>query len=660
MDPVELDYEEDRDASDNREDSDLSGNESGSGLRDREDDEDRDGKNFGEVSRKFTKKRVQRNAEITDDEVTEFYDSLGYDPVKQSALVVYIHGSGLASEHECMRIFSEYHPDDAVKEPDGHFHMFVHFRDRTGLVQVLDSSEMEEEEGVLKEVDGEDVEIVDKEVAGYKAKMHFDDYVKVDIDQHVIPDGPWRVLVKHVSDRFLVLLRFAKYEEIANAKTETLDIQSKRMTRKRIASTDADDQDFAPRAPPPGQNVFAPDGKELTWRFEHDLRAYEKADGTIEKEEDKSLKEWGKDDQPSTAKKVRGRGAFRAHLIGTGADTMRADTEAKEHDGKKDLEDDEDDFQTAEKAIPKPKVLPIKFSHAKMAEPDGNFVEMCRICHRQPGRRRYGAWACDSCKIFFLRSATRKTPHVCAREGRCQFPEEKCPGCRFNRCVQEGMVPESVARRDGCQRRLVDANGKKLIPGAGGTSCDLKPGEPSTSTEADRAIDMTFNANKVRYSSNQVAQCFARISLHIIDFCRNLPEIWLLSPGDRLLLIARHQLFIYPFMLFFATYVEKYDGIILGLGAVFHERREDMNMINDFLPHVAVLLHRYIIPLFKEHIIRTTSDAKKAQQKVEKLMEFMQVIVDLAAKQGNYFAQCVALNKAHMKGRFSGDLYLTC
>ncbi|CAJ0576962.1 unnamed protein product, partial [Mesorhabditis spiculigera] len=78
---------------------------------------------------------------------------------------------------------------------------------------------------------------------------------------------------------------------------------------------------------------------------------------------------------------------------------------------------------------------------------------ICTVCQKAPGRNNYGGICCSSCKIFFLRAATKGFEPVCRQLSKCQFIMNKCKGCRYARCLEVGMVPEMTGRREGCNRR---------------------------------------------------------------------------------------------------------------------------------------------------------------------------------------------------------------
>ncbi|CAJ0943572.1 unnamed protein product, partial [Mesorhabditis belari] len=86
--------------------------------------------------------------------------------------------------------------------------------------------------------------------------------------------------------------------------------------------------------------------------------------------------------------------------------------------------------------------------------------EKCRVCGKSPASKIYGSIACASCKIFFLRVCTAGAPVPdCQNFRLCVGPKflvpgkSRCVACRFEKCIQVGMLPENTARRRGCLLR---------------------------------------------------------------------------------------------------------------------------------------------------------------------------------------------------------------
>ncbi|CAE17968.1 Nuclear receptor domain-containing protein [Caenorhabditis elegans] len=62
----------------------------------------------------------------------------------------------------------------------------------------------------------------------------------------------------------------------------------------------------------------------------------------------------------------------------------------------------------------------------------------CSICNaRETTGFNYGVLCCDACKMFFRRTLFVKNINSCHRLGECI---RKCRSCRFQKCIQAGMV----------------------------------------------------------------------------------------------------------------------------------------------------------------------------------------------------------------------------
>jgi len=75
----------------------------------------------------------------------------------------------------------------------------------------------------------------------------------------------------------------------------------------------------------------------------------------------------------------------------------------------------------------------------------------CGICHSTTmGFFFYGAIACNACRVFFKRAVLSKKKIVCQGKGSCFH---KCRKCRFERCLQAGMQPSLVLKK---QKDILD------------------------------------------------------------------------------------------------------------------------------------------------------------------------------------------------------------
>uniref|UniRef100_A0A7E5A0V4 Nuclear receptor domain-containing protein n=1 Tax=Panagrellus redivivus TaxID=6233 RepID=A0A7E5A0V4_PANRE len=72
----------------------------------------------------------------------------------------------------------------------------------------------------------------------------------------------------------------------------------------------------------------------------------------------------------------------------------------------------------------------------------------CAVCGDSPAKLHYGTLACFGCKGFFRRAVKEgRNKYVCRYEKNCvvdKYERNSCRYCRFRRCLQVGMNPDSV------------------------------------------------------------------------------------------------------------------------------------------------------------------------------------------------------------------------
>uniref|UniRef100_A0A0K0DM09 Nuclear receptor domain-containing protein n=1 Tax=Angiostrongylus cantonensis TaxID=6313 RepID=A0A0K0DM09_ANGCA len=79
---------------------------------------------------------------------------------------------------------------------------------------------------------------------------------------------------------------------------------------------------------------------------------------------------------------------------------------------------------------------------------DVNSPETCAICSDRSSGLHYGIYTCEGCKGFFKRTVQNKRLYSCVGSGGgCPMTKEhrnRCQFCRFQKCLQQGMVLEAV------------------------------------------------------------------------------------------------------------------------------------------------------------------------------------------------------------------------
>ncbi|GMT04739.1 hypothetical protein PENTCL1PPCAC_26913, partial [Pristionchus entomophagus] len=79
-------------------------------------------------------------------------------------------------------------------------------------------------------------------------------------------------------------------------------------------------------------------------------------------------------------------------------------------------------------------------------------TRLCRICSDKSDGAHFGVDSCRACAAFFRRSIVMKKKYVCRQGGHnCNINKSvrcMCRKCRFVKCLQCGMLPESVQTKE--------------------------------------------------------------------------------------------------------------------------------------------------------------------------------------------------------------------
>ncbi|KAF1753969.1 hypothetical protein GCK72_020526 [Caenorhabditis remanei] len=78
--------------------------------------------------------------------------------------------------------------------------------------------------------------------------------------------------------------------------------------------------------------------------------------------------------------------------------------------------------------------------------------EVCEVCgDHKVNNKRYGAFACLGCTVFFRRSITKNKKYKCLKHQNCFISNLyrcACRYCRFQKCLRVGMRGEAIQKRD--------------------------------------------------------------------------------------------------------------------------------------------------------------------------------------------------------------------
>ncbi|VDM59787.1 unnamed protein product [Angiostrongylus costaricensis] len=77
--------------------------------------------------------------------------------------------------------------------------------------------------------------------------------------------------------------------------------------------------------------------------------------------------------------------------------------------------------------------------------------KVCAVCGDRAVCFHYGARTCEGCKGFFKRTVQKASKYACAGNRNCPIEKRyrsRCQACRFQKCLNVGMVKESRIRNE--------------------------------------------------------------------------------------------------------------------------------------------------------------------------------------------------------------------
>ncbi|KAI1724298.1 zinc finger, c4 type (two domains) domain-containing protein [Ditylenchus destructor] len=158
-------------------------------------------------------------------------------------------------------------------------------------------------------------------------------------------------------------------------------------------------------------------------------------------------------------------------------------------------------------------------SQSRLAKPspdeEGSLTDedplLCAICRDKSSGLHYGIYTCEGCKGFFKRTVQNKRVYTCVGAasggnpaGSCPMSKEqrnRCQFCRFQKCLQQGMVLEAVRedRMPGGRNGSAIYNLYKLKyrKGKRSMSTNSHDLDESSTAKVDRTCDVGSNAERV-------------------------------------------------------------------------------------------------------------------------------------------------------------------
>jgi len=120
-----------------------------------------------------------------------------------------------------------------------------------------------------------------------------------------------------------------------------------------------------------------------------------------------------------------------------------------------------------------------------MLEDEDDTPMICMICEDRATGLHYGIITCEGCKGFFKRTVQNKRVYTCVADGNCEITKaqrNRCQYCRFQKCINQGMVLAAVredrmpgGRNSGAVYNLYKVKYKKKKNKSNG----MKPGSMS-------------------------------------------------------------------------------------------------------------------------------------------------------------------------------------
>ncbi|KAE8597348.1 hypothetical protein XENTR_v10016436 [Xenopus tropicalis] len=180
----------------------------------------------------------------------------------------------------------------------------------------------------------------------------------------------------------------------------------------------------------------------------------------------------------------------------------------------------------------------------------------CAVCGDNAACQHYGVRTCEGCKGFFKRTVQKKAKYVCLANKNCPVDKRRrnrCQYCRFQKCLNVGMVKE-VVRTDNLKGRRGRLPSKPKSPNLHETSLQVPSTTPagilnalvhaladSTSTDLDYSTYSTTTDQAAEGNDTESVHQFYNlltISFEVTKkWAEKLPGFKELSKDDQTLLI---------------------------------------------------------------------------------------------------------------------------
>lgn len=222
--------------------------------------------------------------------------------------------------------------------------------------------------------------------------------------------------------------------------------------------------------------------------------------------------------------------------------------------------------------------------------------QLCAVCGDTAACQHYGVRTCEGCKGFFKRTVQKGSKYVCLAEKSCPVDKRRrnrCQFCRFQKCLNVGMVKE-VVRTDSLKGRRGRLPSKPKCPQESPPSPPISLITALVRAHVDTSPDFA-NLDYSQYrepnpmeppmSDLEVIQQFYTLLTTSIDmikvFADKVPGYGDLCPEDREQLFASARLELFVLRLAYRTRPE--DTKLTFCNGVVLDKRQCQRSFGDWL-----------------------------------------------------------------------------
>ncbi|XP_069814669.1 nuclear receptor subfamily 4 group A member 3 [Dendropsophus ebraccatus] len=237
----------------------------------------------------------------------------------------------------------------------------------------------------------------------------------------------------------------------------------------------------------------------------------------------------------------------------------------------------------------------------------------CAVCGDNAACQHYGVRTCEGCKGFFKRTVQKNAKYVCLANKSCPVDKRRrnrCQYCRFQKCLNVGMVKE-VVRTDSLKGRRGRLPSKPKSPCQQELSQPNLPSSPVSMLDAlvqaivestPRELDYsTYSADSEQATAStdteHVQQFYSLLTVSIEiskKWAQKLPGFSELSKDDQILLIETAFLELFVLRLSIRSNITA-DEFVFCNGVVLHRHQclrgfgEWLDAIRNFALHLQSL-----------------------------------------------------------------------